>query len=647
MLHILLLEDDLADSELISATLKNGGINCQLKRVITRENFFSELQNHNLDLILADYSLPQFDGISALEIAQKTCPDVPFILVSGVLGEERAIEALKNGATDYVLKQRLERLLPSVKRALQESEERLLLQRAEESLRQIDDTLRAVVDVSPVAIITLNLHYRVLTWNKAAEQIYGWRASEILNKPLPVIPENNQNSMRSCVERILQQNQTLNNLEFRHLRKNGSEVDINVSLAPLHDSAGNSDCFVMTAVDITLNKQREMERTVLLQREQKARADAEEASRVKDEFLAIVSHELRTPLNGILGWIKLIRSGRIKQDKIEQALEVIDRNATLQAQLIEDLLDISRIIRGKLHLELTSVNLNCLIRETVETLHLAAEAKSINVELHLDNNLKNTIGDRNRLSQIFWNLLSNAIKFTPSGGRIEINLRQINSTAQIQFYDTGIGISCDFLPLIFEYFRQVDSSTTRSQGGLGLGLAISRNLVEAHGGTIAAESAGEGHGSTFIVILPINSTVLESEKIEHTEDNDKQLWGIKALVVDDEPDARELVAFILEQQGAQVELAASAAEALSKFSSFQPHILIGDIGMPVEDGYSMVRKIRQVYHRKGGSIPAIALTAFATEKDRVNSLEAGFQMHLTKPVDCDELIDAVYNLTKY
>ncbi len=645
MLYILLLEDDSADSELIRAILKKGGINCEFKRVTTRKDFVAELQNDNLDLILSDYALPQFDGISALKIATQTCPNVPFILVSGVLGEERAIEALKEGATDYVLKQRLERLLPSVQRALRESQERKELHRAEESLRQTDDMLRAVVDASPVAIITLSLDYQVLTWNKTAEQIYGWQRLEILHQPLPVIPEGYKNVFAACVERVLQ-NQTLKNLEFRHLRKNGSEVDINVSLAPIHDSKGDSSCFIMTAVDITLSKQVEAERRVLLQREQKARAEAEEASRIKDEFLAIVSHELRTPLNAILGWTKLISSGKIKPDRFKQALEVIERNATLQAQLIEDLLDISGIIRGKLHLELNSVNLANVIRETVETLGLAAEAKSINVQVNLDSNVKNIVGDSNRISQILWNLLSNAIKFTHNGGSVEIYLGEINSTAQIQVSDTGIGISADFLPWVFEYFRQEDGSKTRCKGGLGLGLAITRHLVEAHGGTIVAESLGEQQGATFTVKFPIKSSDVKSEPLPKSEDSDKQLCGIKILIVDDEPDARELLAFILEEQSAEIKLVASAAEALNKFGSFQPDIIISDIGMPGENGYSMLNKIRQLASNQGGCVPAIALTAFATQEDTQKAKEAGFQMHLTKPFDADELINAVYDLTK-
>ncbi|MDY6900913.1 MAG: response regulator [Cyanobacteriota bacterium] len=645
MLHILLLEDDSVDSELIRATLKNGGINCELKQIETRSDFLAELQNDKWDLILSDYMLPQFDGISALKIAQETCPNIPFILVSGVLGEERAIEALKDGATDYVLKQRLERLLPSVSRAIRESQERQELKRTEESLRQTDNMLRAVVDASPVAIITLNLDYQVLTWNKTAEQIYGWKAFEILHQSLPVIPQKYQSAFKGCVERVLQ-NQTLKNLEFRHLRKDGSEVDINVSLAPIHDCEGDSCCFIMTAVDITLNKQIEVERRVLLQKEQKARADAEKASRIKDEFLAIVSHELRTPLNAIMGWTKLISRGRIQQDRMKQALEVIDRNASLQAQLIEDLLDISQIIRGQLDLQLNSVNLKNVIGETVETLGLAAEAKSINVEVNLDENVRNIVGDSNRLSQIMWNLVSNAIKFTPEGGSVEISLKELNSTIQIQVSDTGIGINSEFLASIFEYFRQVDGSTTRSKGGLGLGLAITRHLVEAHGGTITAESPGEQQGSVFRVIFPVKSSHISSEQLTIPQRSDNQLCGIKALVVDDEPDARELLAFILEEQGAEIELAGSAKEALSKLKNFVPDILISDIGMPEEDGISLLKKVRKLPHNQGGDITAIALTAFAAEEDRKECLSAGFQIHLTKPFDTDELIEAVINLTE-
>ncbi|MEO0686216.1 MAG: ATP-binding protein, partial [Cyanobacteria bacterium J06649_11] len=377
----------------------------------------------------------------------------------------------------------------------------------------------------------------------------------------------------------------------------------------------------------------------------KARADAEKASRIKDEFLAIVSHELRTPLNAILGWTKLINSGRVQQDRISQALEVIDRNAELQAQLIEDLLDISRIIRGKLNLELAPVNLRNVIRETVETLGLAAEAKSINVALNLDENIRNIVGDSSRLSQIVWNLLSNAIKFTPEGGSVEISLEEVDSSVQIQVSDTGIGISSDFLTSIFEYFRQVDGSTTRSKGGLGLGLAITRHLVEAHGGTIQAESLGEQQGSTFAVIFPVSSNHISSEQFLEPEKSDNQLSGIKALVVDDEPDARELLGFILEEQGAEIELAGSAKEALRKLRNFVPDILISDIGMPEEDGISLLSKVRRLPYNQGGNITAIALTAFAAEKDREKCLNAGFQLYFSKPVDTDELIEAVINLT--
>ncbi|MBV6626126.1 MAG: response regulator [Rivularia sp. (in: Bacteria)] len=645
MLHILLLEDDSADCELIRATLKSGGINCNLKTVATRPAFLTELQNDSLDLILSDYLLPQFDGILALKLAQETCPDIPFILVSGVLGEERAIEALKEGATDYVLKQRLERLAPSVKRALRESSERQALKRAEESLRQTDDMLRAVVQSSPVAIVTLSLDYQVLTWNKTAEQVYGWKASEVLHKQLPVIPQRSKSAFNGCVERLTQ-NQTLKNLEFRHLKKDGSEVDINVSLAPLHDNKGNSCCFIMTAVDITLSKQVEAERKVLLQRERKARADAEQASLIKDEFLAIVSHELRTPLNAILGWTKLINSGRIKPERFQQALEVIDRNATLQAQLIEDLLDISRIIRGQLHLELHPVNLASVINEAVETLHLAAEAKSICVELNLDENVRNIVGDSNRISQVMWNLVSNAIKFTDIGGTIEISLQEVGSNAQIQVRDTGIGIGEDFIDSVFEYFRQADGSTTRSKGGLGLGLAITRNLVEAHGGNIQVESPGVGLGTVFTVKFPVVfNNAADSESAKLLENSPKELASTRILVVDDEPDARELVAFILEEQGAQIEIADSAKQALCKLEEFVPDVLISDIGMPGEDGFSLLSKIRKLSSNKGSNVAAIALTAFATQQDRERAIEAGFQAHLAKPFDADELINLVINLS--
>jgi PAS domain S-box-containing protein len=385
-----------------------------------------------------------------------------------------------------------------------------------------------------------------------------------------------------------------------------------------------------------------------------------EANRIKDEFLAVLSHELRSPLNPILGWIKLLRDGRLDEVKTAHALETIERNAKLQAQLIEDLLDVSRILRGKLRLNIAPVNLVAVIQAALETVRLAAEAKSIQVQTALDPAVGSVLGDAARLQQVVWNLLSNAVKFTPTGGQITITLAegigpdrsppssQTASTAQIVVADTGKGIAPDFLPHVFESFRQADSTSTRQFGGLGLGLAIVRHLTELHGGTVTVNSAGEDQGATFTVSLPLLSEErAEMEPIEQKltlARNVLPLQGVRVLLVDDEADARELTAFILEQAGAIATVAASAAAALTVFHQTQPEVLISDISMPGFDGYALMRQIRTYPPEQGGMIPAIALTAYAGEVNKKQAMAAGFQLHLTKPLDPDTLVRAIARL---
>jgi PAS domain S-box-containing protein len=406
-----------------------------------------------------------------------------------------------------------------------------------------------------------------------------------------------------------------------------------------------------------------IENARLYEAEQNARTQAEAANRIKDEFLAVLSHELRSPLNAILGWAQMLRSRSFDQKTTFRALDTIERNAKLQTQLIDDLLDISRIIQGKLSLNVSQVDLVSPIEAAIETMRLAAEAKSINVkfsildsELQVNKNPKSKIqnpkflvaGDRNRLQQVIWNLLSNAIKFTSSGGIVEIKLEAIGSNAQIQVKDTGVGIGADFLPHVFDYFRQADSTITRSFGGLGLGLAIVRHLVELHGGTVSAESLGIGLGSTFVVQLPL----IKDEGISKDEFDSSlipdfsslPLEGVRILVVDDEADTREFLTFALEEYGAETIVAASAAEALKALELYHPDVLLSDIGMPEEDGYSLIRKVRSLSLERGGSIKAVALTAYAREEDQQRAISAGFQMHVTKPVEPAELVAAVSSL---
>jgi signal transduction histidine kinase/ActR/RegA family two-component response regulator len=385
---------------------------------------------------------------------------------------------------------------------------------------------------------------------------------------------------------------------------------------------------------------------------------AQETNRIKDEFLAVLSHELRSPLNPILGWTKLLRTRKLDPATVDNALETIERNAKLQAQLVEDLLDVSRILQGKLCLDARPVNLVSTIAAALETVYLAAQAKSIQIQTKLDPGVRPILGDANRLQQVIWNLLSNAVKFTPPGGQVEIRLEQVegdpkhspSSSAfspaqyvQVTITDTGKGINPEFLPYVFDYFRQADSATTRAFGGLGLGLAIVRHLVELHGGAVQVNSAGEDRGATFTVRLPIARDQVITQEQEQPEPL-LDLQGVQVLVVDDNADMREFLSFMLKQYGAVVMTVASATEALQALIQSKPDILLSDVGMADVDGYMLIRQVRALSPEQGGQTPAIALTAYASEIDYQQALSSGFQMHISKPVEPDQLVKAISTL---
>lgn len=432
--------------------------------------------------------------------------------------------------------------------------------------------------------------------------------------------------------------------EKEFIRKDGSRVPILIGSALLDEPYDQQQEIIAFLLDLTERKRVEAERDQFLQKEQAAREAAEHANRTKDEFLAVLSHELRSPLNPILGWAKLLRSGQLNEQRTQHALEVIERNAQVQAQLINDLLDVSRILQGKLSLNPNAVDLNLTIQAAIETVRLAAEAKAIQIQTLLEPNVGQIWGDAGRLQQIVWNLLSNAVKFTPQGGEIEIRLEQRHSLAQIQISDTGKGILPSFLPYVFDHFRQEDAATTRRFGGLGLGLAIVRYLTELHGGTVQAESPGENQGATFTVKLPLMRQESFSYPSNSLSELSVSLQGIRVLVVDDDESNRDLISFLLELKKATVTTAASATEAIAKLSQFKPDVLISDIGMPEMDGYMLMRQVRALPAERGGRVAAIALTAYAGEIDYQQALSAGFQKHLSKPVDTKTLIEAISEL---
>jgi PAS domain S-box-containing protein len=937
-LRFLLLEDSPLDVEVIQVTLIEGGIDCDVQRVETRADFVTALETHEFDLILADYALPGFDGISALEIARQLCPDTPFIIVSASLGEELAIDTLKQGATDYVLKQRLERLVPAVNRALREAQERLERKRAEAALRQSEAQYRMLFESIDEGFCICEMlfdennqpvDYRFLQVNLAFEKLTGLQQAtgktarelvpnlepfwvEVYGKVVqtgePMRFENQSIAMnhrwfdvnafpigkaqshqfailftntseRQQAEKQLRESRAFlthitdvapiilyvydlcetrnvwsnNNLalvlgytpdevqamganvlsqllhpedakrypahferlrslqpdevaefEYRMRHKDDSWHWLSSrEMAYLQNDDGTVKQIVGAAHDITARKQADerlhllyettsellateqplalmnnlfsklsaqldlhyyfnflveeqdnqrklhlthhseipkdvttqiewiefgqdicgmaaqtqrqivldqtqiatnpnaqlahllgitayacqplmvrgrllgtlsfasltrthftpeevdllqsvceqmaiaLERSNLTRSIQQQAERLQEANRIKDEFLAVLSHELRSPLNPILGWTRLLQSGNLDETRQREALVTIERNAKLQTQLIEDLLDISRIMQGKLTLTAAPVSLTFIISAAVETVRLAAEAKQIQILLDLDTEVAPVSGDAARLQQVVWNLLINAVKFTPNSGQVRVELRQLHQLAQIRVIDTGKGIDSQFLPHVFEYFRQADSTTTRKFGGLGLGLAIVRQIVEMHGGTVKAESLGDNQGATFTVQLPtIQKTVPARSEPTPAEAGTQEtpLSNLRILVVDDDDDTRELQAFLLEQRGARVTTAASGLEALQALDQFIPHVIVSDIGMADMDGYMLMQQIRSRPPSQGGQVPAIALTAYARDFDQQKARQAGFQTHITKPVEPEALVEAIATL---
>jgi len=514
-LKILNLEDNLVDSELVESLLTVEGIECDVMRVDKESEFVALLQRDAFDLIIGDYSLPSFDGLTALGIARRLAPSTPFIFVSGTAGEDLAIEALKQGATDYVLKQRFARLVPCVRRALHDVEQRRRRERAEADMQ------------------------------------------------------------------------------------------------------------------------------TLLRREQEARGEAEAANRAKDEFIAVLSHELRTPLTAMLGWTRMLRGGQLDARASGHALEVIERNLRQQTQILTDLLDVARIISGKLTIDPQVIELQPVIEMAMDVVLPAAEAKHITVTTALEPLAEPVLADPTRLQQVFWNLMSNAVKFTPPGGRVDIRLERVNGHARVSVIDTGSGIPSDFFPQLFQRFQQSESGTTRRHGGLGLGLAIVRHIVELHGGRVGASSGGEGTGSTFVVELPLATPASATRPSAvgergHRRESGPRLNGIGVLLVDDHQDTVDVLARALVSYGAAVSVATSVPDAVRVLKGARLDVLVSDLAMPDEDGLGLMRRIREQASELG-SPTAIALTAHARAEDRDSALAAGFEMYLSKPIEPERL----------
>ena len=518
----------------------------------------------------------------------------------------------------------------------------------------MQEMLAAIVESSDDAIVSKDLNGTIMSWNKGAERVFGYTADEAVGRPITMLLPPDRVHEETTIVATLVRGERIDHFETERVRKDGRRIHVSLSVSPIKDRSGRVIGGAKIARDITLRRELEREREQMLAQERHGRALAEAANRAKDSFLAMVSHELRSPLSPILSWVRMLRMKALNEEKSMRALETIERSARTQAQLIDDLLDISRIVAGKLRLEVRPVDLAAVIEQAIEVVRPAADAKQIRVQTVLDTESGTIAGDPARLQQVVWNLLSNAVKFTPKGGRVQVTLERVNSHIEIAVSDTGQGIVTEFLPRLFERFEQADTGTTRSHGGLGLGLAIVRNIVELHGGTVSAESAGEGRGATFRVRLPrmtFTRVAGETERRHPTlgplpEPGKLPLLNeVRVLVVDDEPDSNEVVSTVVTASGAEVRVAASAVEALQQLEHWTPDVIVSDIGMPEEDGYMLLAKLHAL-PGKTARIPAIALTAYATTDDRVRIFSAGFKAHVVKPIDPIELVVVVASVVR-
>jgi PAS domain S-box-containing protein len=507
-----------------------------------------------------------------------------------------------------------------------------------------------LLNTAPCGFLSFGDDGRILLVNDTLLGLLGYERGEMLGRHVEsLLPVASRIFYQTHLFPLLKLHARIEEVYFSIRTRGGDEIPVLVNAARRErGSVIVNDCVLMHM------RQRDRFEDEIL----RAKRAAEEATRAKDEFLAVVSHELRTPLTAILGWSRMLRGGTLDEPMTERALASIERNAESQNQLIGDLLDFSRIISGKIRLDVGRVEPASVIEAAVDVVRPAAEARGIRLQLVLDPKAGPVSGDPERLQQVMWNLLSNAVKFTPRGGRVQVRLERVNSSVEIAVCDTGQGISPEFLPYVFERFRQADTTTTRRQSGLGLGMSITRHIVELHGGTIRAESPGEGRGATFFVRLPVmivhrpapgsgatTELTAPPEEVGPSSAELARLDGVHVLVVDDDADAREMLTAVLTQKGASVMTATGVADALVKLGRVRPDLLVSDIEMPNEDGYSLIRQVRASEADQGRRLPAIALTAHARASDRLRALAEGYHIHMPKPVEPAELVLAIANLT--
>ena len=691
--NILLVDD--RPENLLSLEAILGSLGENLVRAHSGEEALRCLLERDFAVILLDVQMPGMNGFETANLIRNRPRSryTPIIFLTAFsTSEEFVFKGYSSGAVDYLLKP-FDPVILALKVSVfvdlfkkneiirQQTEEvrrqATQLKAINKELSQSEERFRSLSVSSPIGIFLLDTAGQCIYTNPRCQKICGFTAAESLGEGWiqSIHPDDRQRAIKDWANYSHKQQEDA--YEYRFQLADGSVCWTHVRSSPMFSDSGKLIGHVGTVEDITERKQAESDREQIIL-EQAARREAEAANQMKDEFLAVLSHELRTPLSAMLGWARLLRTQKLDKATMERALETIERNAMVQTQLIEDILDVSKIIRGKLNLNIASVNLASVIEAAIDSVRPQIEAKTIQLETALDVSTGLVRGDPFRLQQVIWNLLTNAIKFTPEGGKIEIRLsgsmgngqEDLSPTApcpspdfaQIQVIDTGIGISPDFLPNVFDRFRQADSTTTRSHNGLGLGLAIVRHLTELHGGTVDAASPGEGQGATFTLKFPLlkERRTASGERREPGGPSPSlflhppspltsppaplPLTGIKLLVVDDDVDTLEFMTFALRQYGAIVTTASSVREALQELSQSKPDVLISDISMPEQDGYMLIQQVRQLETESDRMLPAIALTAYTRDEDHQKVLAEGFQTHLPKPIEIGNLLKAIVNL---
>jgi PAS domain S-box-containing protein len=627
------------------------------------EEALRRLLESDFALILMDVQMPGIDGIQTARLIKERPRNrhIPIIFLTAIHKDPAYIfRGYKEGAVDYLLKPfdpEILRAKVSVFVDLWRKNELLRRQQALLRARELIEVekrgelrFRTLTDSMPQCVWAARRDGEIYYCNQVWREYVGEGAGITF---FEAVPKEELEEVRAAYRAAVAAGQPMER-EQRLRRKDGLWQWHLCRMVPERDERGRICGWICTATDIDQQKRIEEANKLLLASEKNARKQAEIANRTKDEFLATVSHELRTPLNAILGWTRMLRTGAVEPKALSRVLETIERNARAQTQLVEDILDVSRIIAGKLRVNIQRIDLHAVARAALDAVRPASEAKGVQLVAELQPGSGEFCGDPDRLQQVIWNLLSNAIKFTSKDGTVELRIERAKSDVRISVSDTGVGIPPEALPHVFDRFWQADSSITRTQGGLGLGLAIVRHLVEVHGGTVTAASEGEGKGARFVAQMPVRAVApapgpepvaldggaLVPPRAGSAVIADKLLDGLEVLVVEDEPDARELVTAVLSRCGAEVRTASTVEEAIARLRERRPDVFISDIGLPSEDGYALIRRVREI----DPDLPAAALTAYASPEDQRRALASGFHAHVAKPVEPADLVLLVASL---